>query len=130
QYYEVVGNLPEQRNGPQWRSPTPSLAGSPKKRRCAKHEGQIGSGGSPLKRANSDPTLSPTKRKRTDQRGGEQVQQHRQNISRHRQNWVRQSTPPDYWDIGFPTTQQIVSINQRAEENYAAKRAHIIQEAK
>ncbi|KAG8934425.1 hypothetical protein FRC01_003099 [Tulasnella sp. 417] len=128
-YYEVVGHLPQQRNGPQWRSPTPSLARSPKKRRCAMHEGQVGSGGSPVKRANSDPTLSPTKRKRTDQHPAEQVQQHRQNISRHRQNWVRQTTPPDYWDIGFPTTQQIVSINQRAEENYAAKRAHIEQEA-
>ncbi|KAG8948303.1 hypothetical protein FRC04_009941 [Tulasnella sp. 424] len=59
----------------------------------------------------------------------EDAQQHRQNISRHRHNWVAQSTPPDYWDIGFPTTQQIVSINQRAEENYAAKRAHIVREA-
>ncbi|KAG9051108.1 hypothetical protein FS837_011953 [Tulasnella sp. UAMH 9824] len=128
-YYEVVGHLPQQRNGPQWRSPTPSLARSPKKRRCAVHEGQVGSGGSPLKRANSDPMRSPTKRKRMDQQDTEQAQQHRQNISRHRQNWARQTTPPDYWDIGFPTTQQIVSINQRAEENYAAKRAHIVQEA-
>ncbi|KAG9017176.1 hypothetical protein FRB90_001442 [Tulasnella sp. 427] len=129
-YYEVVGNLPPQRNGPQWRSPSPSLTGSPKKKRCAKHQGQVGSGGSPLKRSNSDPTLSPTKRRRMDHDPDDEMQEHRQNISRHRQNWAAQSTPPDYWDIGFPTTQQIVSINQRAEENYAAKKAHIVREAK
>lgn len=35
-------------------------------------------------------------------------------ISRHRHQWAQGGTPPDYWNIGFPDTQEVESINERA----------------
>ncbi|KAK0211951.1 DNA repair protein endonuclease SAE2/CtIP C-terminus-domain-containing protein [Armillaria fumosa] len=50
-------------------------------------------------------------------------------ISRHRYNWARGGTPPGYWDIGFPDTQETKSINERAKEMHEKKRREIEAEA-
>jgi hypothetical protein len=50
-------------------------------------------------------------------------------ISRHRHNWERPKTPPNYWDIGFPTTQEVGDINERAEQMHQEKVLEIEREA-
>ncbi|KAK0186271.1 DNA repair protein endonuclease SAE2/CtIP C-terminus-domain-containing protein [Armillaria mellea] len=50
-------------------------------------------------------------------------------ISRHRYNWAQGGTPPGYWDIGFPDTQETKSINERAKEMHEKKRKEIEAEA-
>jgi hypothetical protein len=42
------------------------------------------------------------------------AQHHKQAISRHRHHFPTPATPPDYWEIGFPTTQDVERINERA----------------
>ena len=54
---------------------------------------------------------------------------HRQAVSRHRAQWERAPTPPGYWDIGFPDTQAVENINERAAELHRKKRARIAKEA-
>ncbi|KAG7441557.1 uncharacterized protein BT62DRAFT_955864 [Guyanagaster necrorhizus] len=46
-------------------------------------------------------------------------------ISRHRYNWAQGGTPPGYWDIGFPDTQEMTRINERAKEMHEKKRREI-----
>ncbi|KAI0337703.1 hypothetical protein BDW22DRAFT_1383329 [Trametopsis cervina] len=46
---------------------------------------------------------------------------HMRKISRHRRRWEAPKTPPGYWDIGFPDTQQTERINERAREMHAQK---------
>ena len=36
--------------------------------------------------------------------------------------WARANTPPGYWNIGFPDTQEVGDINERAEEMHNKKR--------
>ncbi|KAL5495299.1 hypothetical protein ACEPAI_762 [Sanghuangporus weigelae] len=54
---------------------------------------------------------------------------HKKRISRHRFQWSPAKTPPDYWNIGFPTTQEAVEINRRAAEIHADKRRRVEKEA-
>ncbi|EEB87232.1 hypothetical protein MPER_15504, partial [Moniliophthora perniciosa FA553] len=54
---------------------------------------------------------------------------HKQAISRHRVRWARGQTPPGYWDIGFPSTQEAVDINQKAKEMHRQKREQVEKEA-
>lgn len=54
---------------------------------------------------------------------------HKKKISRHRYKWTPPRTPPDYWNIGFPTTQEAEDINRRAEEMHEEKRRRIEAEA-
>ncbi|PAV22350.1 DNA repair endonuclease SAE2 ctip carboxy-terminal [Pyrrhoderma noxium] len=54
---------------------------------------------------------------------------HKKKISRHRYKWSPPRTPPDYWNIGFPTTQEAEDINRRAEEMHEEKRRRIEAEA-
>jgi len=42
---------------------------------------------------------------------------------------VPPNTPPDYWAIGFPDTQQVADINRRAKDMKTAKRKFIEDEA-
>ncbi|THH18136.1 hypothetical protein EUX98_g9006 [Antrodiella citrinella] len=44
----------------------------------------------------------------------ENVEAHKHTISRHRHVWQAPQTPPGYWDISFPTTQEVAEINQEA----------------
>ena len=36
--------------------------------------------------------------------------------------WARANTPPGYWNIGFPDTQEVGDINERAQEMHRQKR--------
>lgn len=60
----------------------------------------------------------------------ERIAAHKQEISRHRQQWERASTPPGYWNIGFPDTQEADAINERAREMHERKRARVENEAR
>jgi len=50
-------------------------------------------------------------------------------ISKHRFAWAPAATPPDYWHIGFPTTQEAADINKKAAEMHERKRLLIAREA-
>ncbi|ETW78470.1 hypothetical protein HETIRDRAFT_324863, partial [Heterobasidion irregulare TC 32-1] len=49
------------------------------------------------------------------------IDSHKQEISRHRQQWQRGNTPPDFWVIGFPDTQAASRINAQAEQMHKEK---------
>nr|GAT46082.1 predicted protein [Mycena chlorophos] len=91
-YYEAIGPLPARLQPPLWRSPPTSPA------KGASHACRHGH--------NSN---SSSKKDR-------EVAAHKQAISRHRQDWAQGTTPPGYWDIGFPSTQEAENINARAKE--------------
>jgi hypothetical protein len=67
--------------------------------------------------------------KSTDRRDND-IAQHKKDISRHRHNWERASTPPGYWNIGFPSTQEASDINEQAKEMHRQKFLIVEQEAK
>lgn len=81
---------------------------------------------------------TPTKRKTphnfhpsgNDKENTEEVEGHKQLISRHRHHWHRPKTPPGYWDIGFPDTQEVLDINRRAAEMHKRKLVEVESEAK
>ncbi len=50
-------------------------------------------------------------------------------ISRHREHWARAETPPGYWNIGFPDTQQVEEMNAEARRMHERKRALVAVEA-
>jgi len=56
-----------------------------------------------------------------DEENWSAVDAHRQQISRHRVHWKGPQTPPKYWSIGFPSTQDAISINEQAEKLYREK---------
>ncbi|KAG2158011.1 DNA repair protein endonuclease SAE2/CtIP C-terminus-domain-containing protein [Suillus bovinus] len=102
-YYEGVGPLPMPLQQPLWRSPS----STPTKKRRLSFDG-----------------LSDCKENRED------IEHHKTEISRHRHHWYRAKTPPGYWDIGFPDTQETTDINRRAAEMYAQKLVDIENEAR
>ncbi|UZJ55315.1 hypothetical protein CBS101457_004635 [Exobasidium rhododendri] len=53
---------------------------------------------------------------------------HRQAISRHRDRGPPASTPPGYWDVGFPNTQKQEEINRQVREEYKKKPARMAQD--
>jgi hypothetical protein len=57
------------------------------------------------------------------------VSAHRQAVSRHRAQWERAPTPPGYWEIGFPDTQAVANINEKAAEMHQRKREAVAKEA-
>ncbi|BEJ02442.1 hypothetical protein CcaverHIS631_0702370 [Cutaneotrichosporon cavernicola] len=57
------------------------------------------------------------------------IEDHQNRVSRHREVWRRPPTPPDYWKIAFPTTQEVESVNRRADEMTAAREAEVRREA-
>ncbi|KAF8259412.1 hypothetical protein EI94DRAFT_1668530 [Lactarius quietus] len=114
-WYEAVGPLPPRLEAPRWsESPPPP----------------------------SSPTLVPSECSTTKRRGGTSpssstrkstsaaVSAHRQAVSRHRAQWERAPTPPGYWEIGFPDTQAVEKINEKAAEIHRQKRAAIAREAR
>jgi len=116
-WYAAVGPLPPRLKAPQWKSPSRS----------------------------SSPTLVASETACGDRSAEERVRggvgtdsdsfavgvrAHRQAVSRHRAQWERASTPPGYWDIGFPDTQAVVKINEQAAELHRRKRQAIAKEAK
>jgi len=116
QYYEKVGALPNRLQQPLWRSP-PNTPARPCQRRSHSPEGHQGSKG---KQSNHRPGSA---------RRQSEVEAHKKAISRHRHNWERARTPPGYWDIGFPNTQEVGNINQKAKEMHKRKKDDIDREA-
>ncbi|KAF8609997.1 hypothetical protein BDV93DRAFT_601074 [Ceratobasidium sp. AG-I] len=119
EYYEAVGPMPKRAGAPLWRSPPPEDNQPPKPHTCKHHHGQGATTGA---RVVSDPSGRPAE-KEAD------LTAHKQAISRHRHKWAPASTPPGYWNIGFPDTQQVADINRQAGELHDQKRNAIEQEA-
>ncbi|CCM05622.1 uncharacterized protein FIBRA_07851 [Fibroporia radiculosa] len=117
-YYDAVGPLPARLKPPLWRSPQSSP--SRRKTHCHKHKHNMAGPSTSF-----DPDFDSDETGRREQ----DVRQHKQEISRHRQRWAPPTTPPKYWSIGFPDTQETVAINDRAREMHAEKRARIEREA-
>src|SRR5215471_1118169 len=46
----------------------------------------------------------------------EDIAAHKTRISRHRHHWSPPRTPPGYWKIGFPDTQEVAVINEKARQ--------------
>lgn len=59
-----------------------------------------------------------------------EMEAHKQDISRHRQTWGRGKTPPDFWNIGFPNTQEVNEINEKAREIHEGKEKEVEREAR
>jgi len=116
EYYEAVGPLPKRLQPPLWRSP-PATPVKP----CPQHEHQRQPGFTPNS-ASMDAEL--------DANHQQAIVDHKQAISRHRHHWARASTPPGYWTIGFPNTQEAAHINKRAKEMHKAKRDSVEGEVK
>ncbi|KAJ6594227.1 hypothetical protein B0H19DRAFT_1094541 [Mycena capillaripes] len=99
-YYQNIGPMPERLQAPLWRTPPSSPGGS-----------------KPCLRAGS------ARDENAD------ITSHKKSISRHRHHWARGKTPPSYWSIGFPTTQEVVSINEKAREMHQEKQKMVQEEA-
>ena len=132
QYYDMMnGALPEKLKAPLWCSPTRSRAENssnrrpiglysnvpmtvPPSRRHQLHD--IGRDHIATKSSSfrNEPLTPPRTGGSRLQTGTHTVQDHRQLISRHRHHFPTPATPPDYWEIGFPTTQDLLRINERA----------------
>ncbi|TFK89536.1 hypothetical protein K466DRAFT_652040 [Polyporus arcularius HHB13444] len=101
-YYKAVGPLPARLQPPMWRSPQSKS----KKRPRDSLEDEV------------------------DDVDAEAVEEHKQAISRHRQQWARGETPPGYWNIGFPDSQEVEAMNAEAQRMHERKRAQVAQEAR
>ncbi|PPQ82267.1 hypothetical protein CVT26_010065 [Gymnopilus dilepis] len=115
QYYENVGPLPNRLQQPLWRSPTSSPS-----KRCPRHGA---SAGRDRVDNRTSPSTSRAARRLSD------IESHKKTISRHRHTWARAATPPGYWEIGFPNTQEVGNINEKAEEMHKRKKEEIEREA-
>jgi hypothetical protein len=104
QYYNNVGPLPNRLRQPLWRSPSRNQSKSD-----ALDDSLHGNSG--------------TLRRQAD------IDSHQQAISRHRHTWARAKTPPGYWEIGFPNTQEVGDINEKAKEMQKKKKIQIEHES-
>jgi len=57
------------------------------------------------------------------------IETHKKAISCHWHAWAQANTPPGYWEIGFPDTQAVGNINEKAEQMHKKKKAEIDKEA-
>ncbi|KAH9476297.1 hypothetical protein JR316_0011871 [Psilocybe cubensis] len=118
EYYENVGPLPSRLKQPLWRSP-PNTPVKP----CPRHSHLSSSPEEHRRRAHSPSNVSGSVLRQSD------IDSHKKAISRHRHNWDRAATPPAYWDIGFPSTQEASDINKKAKEMHERKKDKIAKEA-
>ncbi|WWD03690.1 hypothetical protein V865_001746 [Kwoniella europaea PYCC6329] len=59
----------------------------------------------------------------------DQVREHQNMVSRHRETWAKPPTPPGYWKIGFPSTQDVREQNEQADKMMKGKEERIRREA-
>jgi len=124
QYYEGVGPLPSGLQPPLWRSPSATPA-----KPCLRQSRSHSPGGK------NPPKFQRRKEKRaytgpmSDLHRQHEIESHKKAISRHRHAWARATTPPGYWDIGFPDTQAVVDINEKAKQMHKRKKAEIDKDA-
>ncbi|EIW71988.1 hypothetical protein TREMEDRAFT_23406, partial [Tremella mesenterica DSM 1558] len=78
----------------------------------------------PIPRYNAEFGGMETSKKEKNQKERE-IQEHQNKISRHREVWIRPPTPPKYWNIGFPTTQDVQEQNKKADEMVREKEAKL-----
>ncbi|KAK4685524.1 hypothetical protein P7C73_g4625, partial [Tremellales sp. Uapishka_1] len=57
------------------------------------------------------------------------AKEHQNKVSRHRDTWEKAPTPPGYWQIGFPTTQEVAVQNEKADTMDKEKEAKIRRDA-
>ncbi|KAF8623257.1 hypothetical protein AX17_007503 [Amanita inopinata Kibby_2008] len=133
-YYEAVGPLPTALQQPLWRSP-PKTEVKKKLANCGTHKRHV-SDTLGLKGSNQGTKKSTRISKELNgfsdesQLGLEearhrQIEDHKKVISRHRHHWARANTPPGYWNIGFPDTQEVENINEKAKEMHKRKREDV-----
>ncbi|KAJ3558624.1 hypothetical protein NM688_g807 [Phlebia brevispora] len=103
EYYDAIEPLPELAQRPLWRSPPKT----PKKQIQGRHS-----------------HISP------QNDSGKKGTDRKNDISKHRRQWAAPKTPPGYWDIGFPDTQEAADINKRAEVMHKRKRQDVEDEVK
>lgn len=103
EYYETIRPLPVSLAPPLWRSPPADT--SPKRKRPRQIE-----------------------RRRVEK--NDQIEAHKNEISRHRFCSDQATTPPNFWKIGFPDTQEIDDINQRADDMRVRKSQRMNKESK
>ncbi|WVW86214.1 hypothetical protein I302_108256 [Kwoniella bestiolae CBS 10118] len=60
---------------------------------------------------------------------GDYVREHQNMVSRHRETWIRPPTPPGYWKIGFPSSQDVREQNREADRMLREKEERIRREA-
>lgn len=123
-YYKAIGPLPPRLQRPLWRSPesTPS-----------KHHKDRSDSPDVITDQISHPTDLPAGGEdevEAAKRQEQAIVEHMHEISRHRHQWEPASTPPSYWNIGFPDTQEAAAINKRAQEMHEQKRAKVDMEAR
>ncbi|KAJ7772658.1 hypothetical protein DFH07DRAFT_953118 [Mycena maculata] len=104
-YYEAIGPMPNRLQPPLWRTPPSSPNGG---RPCLRNGTGTGSA----------------------RKESAEITSHKQAISRHRHQWARAKTPPAYWSIGFPSTQEAADINEQAREMHRQKEMHVQEEAR
>ncbi|WVR00144.1 hypothetical protein IAU59_007286 [Kwoniella sp. CBS 9459] len=63
-----------------------------------------------------------------DRRAEDAVREHQNRVSRHRETWTKPPTPPGYWKIGFPSTQDVLEQNEKADQMIAEKEAKLRRE--
>ncbi|KAF5353691.1 hypothetical protein D9758_008664 [Tetrapyrgos nigripes] len=139
-YYEAIGPMPPRLQAPLWRSPSRSQSSSndvlQRPRPCPHHssddiididDSDFGSQAPSTSKHASTSTSSTTNRREREKE--KEIQSHKQAISRHRDNWARGSTPPMYWSIGFPNTQEAEEINEQAREQHRRKMKEAAREA-
>ncbi|KAJ6587206.1 hypothetical protein DFH09DRAFT_1142886 [Mycena vulgaris] len=100
-YYAAIGPMPNRLQAPLWRTPPSSPGSKP----CVR---------------NSIGCAQPE---------SAEITAHKQAISRHRHQWAPTSTPPSYWSIGFPSTQEAKDINEKAREMHEDKKRNVQKEA-
>ncbi|KZV94083.1 hypothetical protein EXIGLDRAFT_612130, partial [Exidia glandulosa HHB12029] len=115
-YYEAIGPLPPRLQPPRWRSETPDSMDSqartvppPGHRPCLREGG-----------------AGPS----NETEAAAAIAAHKNEISRHRHQWAPAETPPDYWHIGFPTTQEVEEINRKAAIIHEQKLVNVAAEAR
>lgn len=107
QYYRVVGPMPYRAGAPLWKSPTSSPTETSRPGcKCSKDNGE------------------------RDEARDDDIISRQQAISRHRHHFPAPKTPPGYWDIGFPDTQQVKEIKKAAELMHEHKERGMEMEAR
>jgi len=115
-YYEAIGPRPPRLQPPLWKSPTSSSVMPQNRQRQYP---------SSLMQSGQVEDASARGRHREND-----IAQHKMDISRHRHNWEPASTPPGYWNIGFPSTQEVLDINEKAKKIHLQKLVTVEHEAK
>ena len=58
-----------------------------------------------------------------------QVDQHIQQVGKHRSIWEREPKPAGFWDSDFPTTQQLNNHREEGERKNAERLRQVAEEA-